>query len=353
MDVVLRSPGTERSVRLSVTADGRWDLPASDSAADIGEGLWALPGLVDSHAHLAADELTLEPGEPASIMRRAYACLDNGTFLVVDKGWLDDSVVATLSSAPPAEVPDFEAAGRMIAVPDGYYPGFAVETGPAGLAEVVASAVGEGRGWVKVVGDWPRRGRGAQANFGLEELVVAVEVAHAGGARVAIHSMAPEVASMAVAAGVDSIEHGLFLTESDLRALGEQGGAWVPTVRRVEAIAATLGTESSGGRLMLEGLDNVASLLGSTPPGVAVLAGTDLATAPGDVGREVVGLIERGLSPERALAAATDAARAYLGRPGGFEAGMWADAVLYDADPLEKPAVLSAPTIVLHKGRRR
>lgn len=350
MLVSLRCPGSLVTRSLAVSPEGRWTEPRASAVATIGADMWAIPGLVDAHSHLAADTLELAGGESEPILRRAFACLDRGTFLVVDKGWSDTSVLATLTGRPPTESPDLEGAGRMIAVEGGYYPDFAVETDAVGLAEVVAAAVGEGRGWVKLVGDWPRRGLGPIANFDEAALATAVDVAHRGGAKAAIHTMARDVPSVAVAAGVDSIEHGLFLTASDLEDLAVRGGAWVPTVLRMEAIAGMLGTESSGGRLIHEGLENVADRLVDVPADVAVLAGSDLATPPGAVAEEVAALVKRGLAPARAVEAASGVARRYLGRPDGFEVGGSADAVFYDVDPYEDPTVLARPAVVMRAG---
>ncbi len=350
MLVSLRPVGSNSAMALAVANDGRWAEPSSVSPPQVGVGMWAVPGLVDAHAHLAADSLELGPGDEAAIRRRAFACLDDGVFLVVEKGWGDDSVVLALTNTSPLHAPDWEGAARMIAAPGGYYPGFAVETDPGGLADAVSEAVVRGSGWVKLVGDWPRRGRGPLPNFDETALTAAVRVAHSAGARVAIHTMAPEVPSMAVRAGVDSIEHGLFLSGHDVEALAARGGAWVPTVVRMEDTAAALGADSSGGRLISQGLENVSSLLGSLPSGVAVLAGTDLAMRPGQVGKEVVRLIQLGLDPERALAAATHEARRFLGRPDGFELGRPADAVFYLADPLVDPTVLLEPSLVMRSG---
>lgn len=354
MLVSLRSPGSDEVEVLGVDAAGRWaGGPSPGRAAGLGDGWWAVPGLVDAHAHLAADELVLEPADPESVRGRAFACLDRGTFLVIEKGWSDDVVIATLSAIPPADRPDFEGASRMIATEDGYYPGFAFETDADGLANVVEHAVATGAGWVKLVGDWPRRGRGAVANFDEDDLATAVSVSHAAGARVAIHTMAPEVPSMAVRAGVDSIEHGLFLTDADLVELAERGGAWVPTLARMHAVAAMLGIRSTGGRLIVDGLENVRALFGGLPDGLVLLAGTDLATDPGDVGREVVRLVDHGLDPGRAVASATSAPRAYLGLDDGFLPGSPADAVFFDADPIRRPDVLMSPVAVMRHGRLR
>lgn len=351
MFVALRSPGLSSATVLSIAPDGTW-APAPDGAEpEIGSGWWALPGLVDAHSHLAGDDLHFEPGEPNEIRRRAYSCLERGTFLVIDKGWNDDSVIVTLTDLDPMRRPDFEGAGRMIGVKGGYYPDFAVETDSEGLASVVAESTREGKGWVKLVGDWPRKGLGPRANFDEEDLATAVSVAHRAGSRVAIHTMAPEVPSMAVRAGVDSIEHGLFLSREDLENLAGRGGAWVPTVLRMELIADMLGHDSSGGRLILEGLENVSSLLADTPGGVAVLAGTDMATAPGDVAREAVALARRGLPTERAVAAATNTARSYVGMPPGHEVGAPADAIFVSSDPVEDVGVLQSPVAVMRHGR--
>jgi imidazolonepropionase-like amidohydrolase len=353
MLVSLRVPGAADRRQLAVDSGGRWIEPAVEGGADVGEGMWALPGLVDAHAHLAADTLELAGGDPVAIRRRAFACLEGGTFLIVDKGWSDTTVVATLTDCAPGDGPDFEGAGRIIAVPDGYYPGFGVETDIAGLKVAVAEAVVEGRGWVKLIGDWPQRGRGAVANFDEAALESAVDVAHRGGAQVAIHTMAREVPSAAVRAGVDSIEHGLFLTEADLEALGLRGGAWVPTILRMEAIVELLGDDSSGGRLVAEGIDNVRGLLPGVPEGVAVLAGTDLATPSSRVGHEVAALVESGLAADRAVGAASSVARRYLDRSEGFQPGHPADAVFYAVDPVEDPTVLVRPALVMRSGRIR
>lgn len=350
MLVSLRGPGESAPRVMEVGPGGRWRSPSSAAEPDLGRGLFALGGLADAHAHLAAEH-ERDPGDPAGIRRRAFACLSRGTFLIIDKGWSDTTVVATLTSLPPTRSPDWEAAGRMLTVADGYYPGFGVETDPAGLATAVEKAVGEGKGWVKLVGDWPRRGQGAVANFGQSELETAVRVAHGGGARVAIHTMAPEVPSWAAQAGVDSIEHGLFLTPEDLAVLGGRGGAWVPTITRMEEVAEMLGETSSGGRLLRRGLDNVKALLGDAPEGVSVMAGTDMALAGGDVVPEVLRLVAYGLGPERAVAAASDTVRTYMGRPSPFSVGAPADAVFFAADPYVEPESLLEPVHVLRGGK--
>jgi imidazolonepropionase-like amidohydrolase len=193
---------------------------------------------------------------------------------------------------------------------------------------------------------------GAVASFEEDVLAQAAKVAHDAGCRIAIHACAPRTSTMAVAAGFDSIEHGLFLTAADVEALGRRGAAWVPTIDAMEGIRDMLGESSSGGRLFAEGLANVRELLPAAPSlGVAVLAGTDLHLAHGEVAQEALKLAEYGLGADAVLHAMTAAAYDYLGQRRGFEPGMPADVVFFDRDPREDLGVLQRPVLALRHGR--
>jgi imidazolonepropionase-like amidohydrolase len=357
--VVIR-PVDGAPVELAVDDQGRWAPPSSgDRGAGVdGSRWWALVGLADCHAHLSGGEPAVSggPEEPATfedVQRNAWAQLDAGVFLVADKGGKSDVTLRLLDEPPPTR-PDLSAAGQVITNPGGYMPGFGVEVDEAGLAAAVAEAASKrGASWVKLIGDWPRRGVGAVINFGPEALRRAVEVAHAGGCRVAIHACAPGTSSDAVAAGIDSIEHGLFLTAADLTALGRRGGAWVPTVGAMERVRDDLGAQSSGGRLFAEGLDNVRERLAGAPgQGVTVLCGTDLQLAHGEVAIEAARLVAYGLAAPEVVRAMSGAAYRYLGQDDrGFEVGRPADVVFFDADPREDIAVLARPVLALRHGR--
>ena len=327
-----------------------WVEPAGIPDEHIGRQSWALPGLSDSHAHLAGEELS-DPGDLEGAMRRAREALDAGVTLVLDKGWRDGTVLEALSRLRVGERPEIEAAAEIISVEDGYFPDFGRVTAPEDLAEAVTEEARRGNGWVKLIGDWPRKGIGPVPNFNEVQLSEAVSIAERLGSRVAIHTMARDVPSQAVEAGVHSIEHGLFLLESDLAPLGARGGMWVPTVRRIEETIAQLGEGSSGGRLLGEGLGNVRRLLpDAVEAGVSVLAGTDLVGEPADVAAEAMKLAEYGLTNLQAVAAVGHSAFDAIGRPAGFEIGTPANAVLFSADPTQNLAVLQHPEAVIRLG---
>ena len=322
-------------------------------------GLYALPGLADSHAHLGGNETRslLGADEPAArYLARARENLgeqlDAGVLLVHHKGGGTRAVLDLLADSEHSR-PHLALAGRILTAPGTYYAGLAEEVSPEEVAGASARQAERPATWVKIIGDWPVKGRGPAPSFTEAQLRTAVDAAHAAGARVAIHAAAPSTPSLAVAAGVDSIEHGLFLTEADVRALGARGGAWVPTLVGMEKIAAFLGRDSSGGRLFGEGLANVRDLLPvAVAAGVSILAGTDLAIAHGAVAEEALRLAAYGLDAEHAVAAVSSAAYGYLGVHAGFDPGMSADLVLFDGDPRDHLEVLRSPRVVLRHGRR-
>jgi imidazolonepropionase-like amidohydrolase len=342
-------------------ADGHF-RPAGepvDVEVDSG-GWWAVPGLADCHAHLSGGESDGwdDPDEVLSRgLANAWAQLEGGVFLVADKGSADNVSLRILDQ-PPDRLPELQMAGHMIANPGGYYRDFAIEVDEAELVETVRVAAtertpaGNKASWVKLVGDWPRKGQGAVTNFSEAAMAAAVSVAHEADCRVAIHAAAPSTSSLAVAAGVDSIEHGLFLTGDDLEALGARGGAWVPTVTAMEGIRDMLGAESSGGKLFADGLENVAELLAGAPAsGVTVLAGTDIVVPHGAVATEAVGLARYGLANEAVVTAVTDGAYDYLGSDHRFEPGGHADVLFFDADPRDDLSVLTRPVLGLRNGQ--
>lgn len=332
--------------------DGLWAEPEGEVDHEVGADLWALPGLVDAHAHLAAAELSVVPGDIIGARSRAAAALAAGVNLVFDKGWTDDTAIRLVDEMSPDERPDMEAAARIITTEGGYFPEFGVVADKATLAAAVTAEVAAGRGWVKLIGDWPRRGIGPVSNFEQSDLEVAVGIAEAAGARVAIHAMARDTPAKAVAAGVHSIEHGLFLSEDDLGGLGARSGMWVPTVLRTEATAAQLGADSSGRRLLSEGLAGLRRLLPlAVEAGVMVLTGTDLIGEPRDVAAEALRLAALGLSNRQVVAAVSTNGYLATGRDPRFTPGTSADAVFFAAPPWDDLAVLAHPRVVMRRGR--
>ncbi|MEL7156443.1 MAG: amidohydrolase family protein [Actinomycetota bacterium] len=318
-----------------------------------GSQLWAVPGLADCHAHLgggAHDDDGSDEAVLARAVTSAWAQLEGGVFLVADKGAGSDATLRILDE-PPTRRPELSMAGRIITVPGGYYNGFAREVDEKDLLSAVRDATGGGAEWVKLIGDWPRKGVGAVTNFSEKAMHDAVALAHRAGCRVAIHAAAPNTSTVAVAAGVDSIEHGLFLTPDDVAALGARGGAWVPTIAAMEAIRDMLGADSSGGKLFDDGLRNVRDVLGgAAEQGVAVLAGSDIEVPHGGIAIEAMKMAEYGMSAADVVHASTSAAYAYLGSEHRIEEGGHGDVLFFDNDPRDDLSVLARPILGIRHG---
>lgn len=328
--------------------DATSELPSTES-------LWALPGLADCHAHVTMNSLhdfdsITDATMAATIPTATWAHLTHGVLLILDKGGKSDATVLTLDHDADLR-PYAETAGAMIAPKGGYYGGFGTEVEPEDLVAYLQTKATTGGGWVKLVGDWPRRGQGPVNNWSFDILSEAVSTVHAAGARVAIHSMAHS-ASEAVAAGVDSIEHGPFLTGEDLGQLAQRGGAWVPTIVNMLFLIDLLGADSSGGRMFAEGLNRMRDLLPLAEAlSVTVLAGTDMAVPHGEVAIEAERLVEYGLSTAAAVSAVSTSAYDYIGRPVAATPGHEADAVFFESNPIDDISALREPALILRRGK--
>ncbi len=340
--------------------DGIFTTPSDRPLLDVSD-LWSVRGLVDAHAHLGSDSLADAVGslgkspDPGKVLRasrtRAWSQLTSGVFLLFDKGAGSRAHLAILDE-PPERRPDAQMAGTILYPAGGYYPGFSTsELDPSDMADIIAGEAKAPASWVKVVGDWPRPGHGAVPNFTEDQLAEVVGLAHAAGCRVAIHAAAPRTSSMAVAAGVDSIEHGLFLTTDDLRALGARGGAWVPTIAAMSGVRDSLRAGSSGWALFDEGISNATRLLPSAiEAGVTVLAGTDLTLPHGAVAQEGITLHRAGMAGPDVVHALTDAGFQYAGIGEAFAMGSSADVVAFASDPRHDVSTLAHPVLVIRRG---
>jgi imidazolonepropionase-like amidohydrolase len=253
-------------------------------------------------------------------------------------------------------------AGPWIAQHGQFFDGWGQRADHAELPAVAAAQAAR-TGWAKIIADWQLD----DEPMPVDVLTAVVQAVHAVGGRVAVHSQHAAGGAAAVAAGADSLEHGMCLDPELLPQMAERGIALTPTLG-----------------VLLSHLDDVRSLpdgprkdwylRGATahPPlvaaaaeaGVTILAGTD-SRPHGRVANEIRALAAAGLSPHQALAAASWTARAYLGldpvdlgldpmdsvSPGGLTPGAPADAVVYDADPRTDLSLLDTPRAVILRGR--
>jgi imidazolonepropionase-like amidohydrolase len=189
------------------------------------------------------------------------------------------------------------------------------------------------------------------------EMDAIVSEAHAWGRKVAAHCHGDAAAKMAIKAGVDSIEHGSFLKPDTLETMKEKGVYLVPTlfagewveekaVRFPPNIAAKARAASAAMRQMFRNAVKI---------GVKIGFGTDSAVEPhGEDAREFTLMVHGGMTPARALEAATSADADLLGvsdRLGTLEKGKLADVIAVPGDPLADISRTEHVSFVMKEGR--
>ena len=326
-------------------ADGdRWTADPVPGAELVAEG-WLLPGLVDAHTHPGAES----PGKPldeATLREDLRAQLAAGVTLIRAPG---------LAGDPPAwfghdeESPRAVHAGPWLAQQDQFFDGWGRRPELVDLPAVAAEQAGR-TGWAKLIIDWAV----GDDVVPLDVLRAVVARVHAAGGRVAVHSQHAEGGAVAVAAGVDSLEHGMCLDLDLLPRMAAQGTALTPTLSVITAGRDRMRDrpDSPHRRWYLDGAARHGALTAAAvEAGVTVLAGTD-SRPHGRVADEVRALVAAGVAPHDALATASWTARRYLGIA-GLTPGAPADAVVFDADPRSDLSQLDTPRAVIFRGRRR
>lgn len=333
--------------------DGRFTFEPVPGAETVHRGGWLVPGLVDAHCHVG---IALGGGhveDLAAARQQALTERAAGVLALRDCG----SPVDTRGLDDDPDLPRIIRAGRHIAAPRRYIPGLAVEVEPPDLVAEVRTQARRGDGWVKLVGDWIDRGLGDLGpEWPHESLQAAIAAAHEEGARVTAHTFGTDALPDLISAGIDCIEHGTGLTEELIADMAGRGTAVVPTLVNVEnfpgfAAAGEKKFPSYASTMRRLYANSGAVVRAAFEAGVPVFAGTDAGGGipHGVIADEVRALHAAGLPAEAALAAASWAARAWLGLP-CIEEGAPADVVVYDTDPRADLDVLARPTRMVLRG---
>ena len=334
--------------------DGRITHERVPGAETVSRGGFLLPGLVDAHCHVGIGRGGEHVPDLDGLRRQALTERDAGVLALRDCG----SPVDTRALDGQPDLPRIIRAGRHLAAPRRYIPGLAIELEPADLVAEVRVQARRGDGWVKLVGDWIDRGVGDLApEWPAEVLTAAIDAAHAEGARVTAHTFGTDALPGLIAAGIDCIEHGTGLTEELVGEMAARGTAVVPTLVNVAnfpgfAAAGETKFPSYASTMRRLYATSGAVVRAAYEAGVPVFAGTDAGGGidHGVIAEEVRVLHAAGLPAEAALAAASWAAREWLGLPGIVE-GAPADVVVYDIDPRADLDTLQRPRLMVLRGR--
>ncbi|WP_258360583.1 amidohydrolase family protein [Moorella sulfitireducens] len=212
-------------------------------------GLTVLPGLIDAHVHLALDGIDFQaslarwqdpPAREAAMARALRASLESGLVAIRDGGDREGLNLQAREWVRAGQYPGPRVVATGMAVTKkGKYGSFLGPgtTGPASIRELIAGLVNLNVDQVKIVLSglvtFQRYGEVGSLEFDAAELATAVEAAHTSGRPVMAHVNSAPGVDLALAAGVDSIEHGYFLTTAQLETMAARGTYWVPTVAAI------------------------------------------------------------------------------------------------------------------------
>jgi imidazolonepropionase-like amidohydrolase len=190
-----------------------------------------------------------------------------------------------------------------------------------------------------------------------EEMNAIVSEAHAWKRKVAAHCHGDRAAKMAIAAGVDSIEHGSFLQDDTLLEMKKKHVFLVPTLfagfwvgSHLDTFPPAIAVKAKAAAAQMEQMFQHAARIG-----VPVALGTDAAVEPhGQNAKEFSLMAKNGFTTAQALMAGTAGGAELLGiteQTGTLSVGKSADVVAVPGNPLTNIAATEHPLLVMKEGK--
>jgi imidazolonepropionase-like amidohydrolase len=345
-------------------AEGNVNIPKDAQKIPL-EGQMLLPGFIDSHVHIcfdcSPDPMASAASESPTVTalkaaNSARQTLLAGVTTIRDMGGKDGIDLGLRQAINSGLIPGprMLASGKLICMTGGH--GWQVGLEVNGVDEVRKAAREQIKAGVDIVKLMATGGVLTPAvEPGSEQLTEAelkagVEEAHKAGRKTATHAMGTKGILNALRAGIDSIEHGVYLDKEAVSLMIERDVPLIPTLSALFNIESK-GIEAGIPAFAVEKTlkvkpSHLESIRMAREAGVSIAMGTDAGTpfnVHGDNLGELKFLVDCGFKPMEAIEAGTRIAAQVLGMEkelGTIEEGKLADLVLIEGDPLEDIEIL-------------
>lgn len=343
----------------------------ADQIVDV-QGKYLVPGLINAHTHIvmaadgrerAGQDVTLDTLVALQNLQDAIA---SGVTTIRDAGSTDniDLKLATKIRQQRLQLPDIIGSGAALTMTGGHGSKIGMEVD--GVDEVRKASrwnLKHGAQTIKLMATGGVSLDGEQPTdeqLSVEELTAAVLEAHHKGKPAMAHAQGTQGIKNAILAGVDSVEHAVYLDDETIQMLLDTNTAIVPTMavpwqmlQHKDDIPAYMYDKASA---LWEAHQQ--SIRDAAAAGVNVVMGTDAGTSYNDFksgpGVEIRLLASVGMTPEQVLLASTVRGAELLGiaeRVGELVPGKDADMLILDRDPLQDLAVLTDAPRVIKRGQ--
>lgn len=323
-------------------------------------GKTVMPGMINCHIHI-----TMEPvGDPFELMlkesttKTALRAVENlkkhlksGVTFFRDLGgpnFIDIELKKAVTEGL-VEGPDFLASGKVLTMTGGHGWKMGREcNGPDDVRAAAREQLKAGADVIKIMATGGVMTDGVEpgsAQLTLEEMKAGIEEAHKAGRKTATHAQGTTGIKNAILAGIDSIEHGIFLDDETIDLMIKNDVYLVPTLVApyfiikygVEAGISPQAVEKSK-RVMGSHME---SFRKAKEAGVKIAMGTDAGTPFNFHDKsacELKLMVNCGMTPMEAIVSSTKVASELLGindNYGTLETGKKADFIVLDENPLD------------------
>ncbi len=360
-------------------------IPNDAEAVDM-KGYTLLPGLIDAHVHLGGNG---EPNMEIAMLKdllptttlKAYVnakkdLMAGFTTLrtMGDRGFLDVALKKSIENGL-VDGPRMKVSGQAISMTGGHgdmwlapeitYSGFgAIADGVDEMRKTARYQLKMGADFIKLMATGGVMSEGDEPGspqLNEEEMKVAIEEAHKAGKKAAAHAQGTQGIKNAIRAGIDSIEHGIFLDDEAIRMMKEKGVFLVATLSAVFNIKVH-GRDAGIPEYAVRKTEEITSyhidsFVRAYKAGVKIAMGTDAATPfnkHGENAQELELMVKAGVKPVDAIMAATKWGAELLGMDdmiGTLEPGKEADIIAVEGNPLEDVAILKNVKFVMKAGK--